>query len=243
MTNEIVLFLAISLIAFLYSSVGHGGASGYLALLIFWGFAPAETRSSALILNIIVSGIAFFCYYTSVRVQLKKILPFLMGSVPAAFAGSLISTEVGLYKILLGIVLLIAVVRMIMTLKDYQYEPLKVPFLWAFVSGTVIGFISGLIGIGGGIILSPLLILCRWASIREAACLSALFIFVNSTTGLAGIILQGITLNIFLIPCVIAAIAGGVAGSWIGSRHLPVPTIKFALAMVLLFASFKLFVG
>ena len=241
--NEIYLFVAIGLIAFLYSSVGHGGASGYLALMTLYGFMPAETRSSALILNILVSGIAFFSYYNRQSVQLKKLAPFLLGSVPAAFLGSLVNTNVHLYKILVGIALVIAVVRMIMTLREHSYELTGVRTGWAVFAGIVIGFVSGLIGIGGGIILSPLLILLRWATIKETACLSALFILINSLTGFTGLMIHGISFNIYLVSFIFIAMAGGWAGSWVGSRHLPVPTLKFTLAMVLIFASVKLFIG
>lgn len=241
--NELYLFLAIGLIAFLYSSVGHGGASGYLALLIIYGFAPAETRSSALILNILVAGIAFLSYYKSQHFDLKKIVPFLVGSVPASFTGSLINTDVHLYKILLGIVLFIAVFRMMMTINIHSYELRKFSPGLAVIFGVVIGFVSGLIGIGGGIILSPLLILFRWSSIKETACLSAIFILINSLTGLSGLMIHGISFNAVLIPCILVAIAGGFTGSWVGSRHLPVPALKFTLAIVLLFAGFKLFIG
>jgi uncharacterized protein len=241
--NETYLLLAIGLVAFLYSSVGHGGASGYLALLSIWGLHPEMIRSSALMLNIFVAGIAFLSYYNSQRIRIKKIFPFLIGSVPAAFAGSLITTNVHLYKVLLGFILLIAVFRMLMRIHEFKYEIREIPYGWAIVTGIVIGFISGLIGIGGGIILSPLLILQRWASIKETACMSALFILVNSVTGLGGLLLHGYSFNWFLVPSITAAVLGGFTGSWVGSRYLPVHVIKFTLAFVLILASLKLFAG
>jgi len=156
--NELLFLTAISLVAFLYSSVGHGGASGYLGLLAIFGFAPNEMRSSALILNILVAGIAFLNYYRIGIFNFRKLIPFIIGSLPAAFLGSLINADVGLYKVLLGTILLFGILRMMLLLRTNAYTIRQVPFIEAFLLGVVIGFLSGLIGIGGGIILSPVLI-------------------------------------------------------------------------------------
>ena len=238
--NEILFLVAIGLVAFFYSSVGHGGASGYLALMTLLGFAPTEMRASALILNTLVAGIAFFNYYGTGIFSIRKLYPFIIGSVPAAFLGSLVNIEVGLYKILLGIILLFGIFRMLLTLKTNEYNIRSVSFITALAIGAGIGFFSGAIGIGGGIILSPILILMRWATIKETACMSAAFIVVNSLAGLTGLTISGFRLSQELILYVVVAVAGGLAGSWIGSRHLPVATLKYFLAGVLLFASIKL---
>ena len=238
-----MVLIAICLVAFLYSSVGHGGASGYLAILTLWGLQPDLIRSSALVLNLLVAGIAFISYYQSQKISLARLLPFLAGSVPAAFAGSLIKTDDHLYKILLGILLLIAVLRMVMKIRDFRSDVRPVPVGYAVLTGLVIGFVSGLIGIGGGILLSPVLILFRWATIRETACLSALFIFINSAAGLTGLMLNGTAAGALQVPMVAVALIGGLAGSVTGSRYMPVPAIRLTLALVLVFAGLKLLTG
>jgi len=241
--DDFYFYVAIGLVAVLYSSVGHGGASGYLAVMTLYGFAPAEMRSSALLLNLIVSGIAWVSY-SSVRPGNKnKLIPFLLGSVPAAFLGALMQTSTPFYKALLGCVLLIAVLRLVLSVKKNDYETREIPFLAALFGGAGIGFISGMIGIGGGILLSPLLILMRWATIKDSACLSAAFIFINSLAGFAGVTISGIHLSGNLAACILLAFAGGVLGSSMGSRIFPVRLVKYTLMVVLLFAGFRLLVG
>ncbi|MFH1297565.1 MAG: sulfite exporter TauE/SafE family protein [Bacteroidota bacterium] len=238
--GELYLFLAIGLVAVLYSSVGHGGASGYLAIWMLYGLVPAEMRSSALILNIIVSGIAFTNYYLAQSTNLKKLVPFLLGSVPAAFLGALTETSIPLYRMLLGAVLIIAVLRLLLSIRNNQYEIKDIPFIPALLSGIGIGFLSGVIGIGGGILLSPLLIVMRWASIKESACLSAAFILINSISGFSGILITGLHVSNMMVVCILVAFAGGLLGSSLGSRLFPARVVKYTLVVVLLFASFKL---
>ncbi len=238
--NEYYLFLAIGLVALLYSSVGHGGASGYLAIMTIYGLAPIEMRSSALMLNLVVAGTAFLSYYLAKPVNLKKLFPFLLGSVPAAFLGGLIVTSTPLYKILLSAVLIIAVVRLLISIRNNHYAIREIPFLPAILAGIGIGFLSGIIGIGGGILLSPLLILMRWASIKESACLSAAFIFINSVSGLIGITVTGLHVTSLMTICILVAFIGGLIGSSMGSRVFPVALVKYTLMMVLLVASYKL---
>jgi len=241
--NDLYFFLAIGMIAFLYSSVGHGGASGYLALMAVYGFAPAEMRSSALILNIIVSAVAFISFYSGSSVNLKKLTPFLLGSVPAAFLGAMIHLSTPIFRILLAAVLVFAILRLLLSIRNNNYDTRRIPFLTAFIWGILIGMISGMIGIGGGILLSPLLILMRWASIRESACFAAAFILVNSISGITGLFLGGIHLSSQIYFCILIAFTGGLLGSSLGSRYFPLSIIKYALMMVLLFAGFKLMAG
>jgi len=241
--NETIFLLALGMVAFFYSSVGHGGASGYLALMTLSGFAPSEMRSSALVLNTLVASIAFLNYFRVVQFDFRKLLPFIIGSVPAAFLGALINTDVSLYRILLGIILLTGIFRMVITIRTNEYTLRRQSDLAAFFTGTGIGFISGVIGIGGGILLSPVLILNRWSSIKDTACISAAFIVINSVSGLSGLMVSGFRLSPQIFLCLFIALAGGLAGSRIGSRHLHVGTLKYILAGVLLLASIKLMVS
>lgn len=238
--TEIYLFVAIGLIAALYSSVGHGGASGYLAVMTILGFSLTEMRSYALIMNLVVSGTAFLSFYMATKTDLRKLLPFLAGSVPAAFAGALTGIDTPVYRILLCCVLVIAALRILLPASDDRRGTRKIPFFPALLAGAGIGFLSGVIGIGGGILLSPLLIIFRWAYVRETACLSAGFIFINSAAGLTGVAMNGLQTDPMLITCVLVAFTGGVLGSLSGSRFLPVAVIRYALVTVLLLAGFKL---
>lgn len=241
--NELFFLLAIGLVSFFYSSIGHGGASGYLLLMALFGFVPSEMRPSALILNILVSCIAFFSYYRTGYFNRHKLFPFILGSIPASFLGALIHIDFGIYKILLGIILIIGIIRMVLTFKTGEYSIRPFSYVPAFMIGSAIGFLSGLIGIGGGILLSPVLILMRWATIKETACLSAAFIVLNSVSGLTGLMVTGFSLSTSILLFLLAALAGGLTGSYVGSRHLAGLTLKYILAGVLLIASLKLFVG
>ncbi|MBE0646212.1 MAG: sulfite exporter TauE/SafE family protein [Bacteroidales bacterium] len=238
--GDLYLYLAIGLIAAMYSSVGHGGASGYLAIWTLYGLAPEEMRSSALILNIIVSGIAFTNYYLAELPNLRKLMPFLLGSVPAAFLGALTQASTPLYRMLLGGVLIIAVLRLLLSIRNNQYQVRDIPFLPALLTGIGIGFLSGVIGIGGGILLSPLLIFMRWATIKESACLSAAFILVNSLSGFTGVLIGGLQVTGMMTISIVVAFAGGLLGSSLGSHFFPARVVKYTLVMVLLFASIKL---
>ncbi len=241
MMNEFLFILCIMLIAFFYSSVGHGGASGYLALMAIFGFEPQMMRASALILNLFVAGIAFYSYYKDGFFKWKILLPFLITSMPAAYLGARIHLDPGIYKIILGIFLLIAVVRMLF-LKGTGLEKIKEPpLILAMSIGLVLGLLSGMIGIGGGIILTPILLLLRYANIKEAAAASALFIFLNSSTGLIGVYQTGFQLEHGFVLWILGAFFAGFLGSYTGSRKLSTVNLQYVLAVVLLLASAKLF--
>ncbi len=239
-----LFLLVVFFIAFLYSSVGHGGASGYLAIMALWGFETVVMKTSALSLNLFVSGIAFVNFYRGGYFRPKLILPLVIASVPLAWLGASLQVNPDIYKIILGVFLIIATLRMILqtTTSDGQTRNLPLPV--ALITGTVLGFFSGMIGIGGGIILSPLLILLRWATLREAAAVSAAFIFLNSASGLASTFInsENASLSEQIIPMTILAIAGGLLGSWAGTFRIPVKSLKYLLAGVLLFASIKLLI-
>lgn len=240
---ELTLFLCLLfIVALLYASVGHGGASGYLALLALFGAAPAVMKPSALMLNVAVSLIAFVQYYRSGHFRLPLFLAFTITSVPASFMGALITPDAALYKQILGWLLLFPVVRLLGLFDrpgDGVTKPFNRPLAGAMGGG--VGFFSGMIGIGGGIILSPLLLLLRWADVKETAALSSLFIFVNSLAALAGMGLGGtLQTDAHMALWVVVAVAGGAAGAWMGSRKWNHTILKRVLATVLLVAAVKL---
>ncbi|HEY3372194.1 MAG TPA: sulfite exporter TauE/SafE family protein [Prolixibacteraceae bacterium] len=239
---EYLFLVSLFVVAFLYSSVGHGGGTGYLALLALFGVAPVFMKSTALTLNVFVSAIAFFSYYRAGYFRWKLIFPFLITSVPFAYLGALIKVNPSTYKMILGLFLLFAVARMLLVPKAINETSKNAPLAIALAIGAVLGLFSGMIGIGGGIILSPLLILFHWATVKESAAASALFIFLNSLAGLMGIAASGFTLEPRIVVWMIAGIAGGLAGSYLGSFKIRSEKLKFVLAGVLLVASFKLFI-
>ena len=237
----IVLVLAIT--AILYSAVGHGGASGYLALMAIFGVEVAVMKSTALTLNVFVSLISFYAFYKSGNFKWKILLPFILGSIPMAFIGARLDIDPKLYKIILGIFLVIAVSRMLLFKSEDIENTKEVKFLPALIIGSLLGLFSGMIGIGGGIILSPILILLRWANLKETAAISAAFIFVNSASGLIGMGLEKqFYPNENVIIWVVAGVIGGVIGGVLGSSKLSTNNLKYFLAVVLFAASIKLFI-
>lgn len=239
---DYLFLVSLFIVAFLYSSVGHGGGTGYLALLALFGIAPIFMKSTALTLNVFVSAIAFFSYYRAGYFKWKLVFPFLITSIPFAFLGALLKVNPSAYKIILGIFLLFAVARMLLVPKAISESSNKTPFLTALAIGAVLGLFSGMIGIGGGIILSPLIILFHWANVKESAAASALFILLNSISGLFGLAISGFTLEPRIIVWIIVGVVGGIAGSYIGSYRLKSGKLKYVLASVLLLASIKLFI-
>lgn len=231
----------LTLVAFLYASVGHGGASGYLALMSLFAFSPQEMRPTALVLNLFVSFIAFSKFSGGGYFRKELFIPFALASVPASFLGGMIELEVALYKVILGTALMFATLRMLMTPSTRDTKPVNTVI--ALLAGACIGFLSGLIGIGGGILLSPLILLLGWGTVKETAAASALFIFVNSAAGLLGQWTAGVVFSDFIWAMVFFALAGGMVGAgWGAGRSSPV-LLKRTLAFVLVIASVKLIAG
>ena len=242
MESFALLLLLLAIIAFLYSSVGHGGASGYLAVMTLLGVAPLMMKPSALIMNLAVSLFSFIGFQRAGFFRMKLFLPFALASIPMAFLGGTMTLSDSIYKKILAVCIILSIIRLL-----YQFnrnnEPNRPIPVWAGVlSGGIIGLISGMIGIGGGIILSPLMLLMRWASLKEIAAVSALFIFVNSLAGLYGQMTKagGIHLTDNLQWAVLATIIGGLFGSYFGSQKFNVPTLRYLLAVGLMIASVKL---
>ena len=229
--------------AFLYSSVGHGGASGYLAIMALYHFAPDQMKPTALCMNLFVSLIAFIQFKRAGYFQWKLFWPFAVASVPMAFAGGMIQLKEPVYRLILGIVLFIIVLRFLLVRNipgDVNSRKAALPVL--LLTGGAIGFLSGLIGIGGGVLLSPIILLAGWAGQKQTACTSALFIFVNSLAGLAGQLLHNNQLDFGNNMGVLVAIgiAGSVTGSYLGAEKFNISVVKYLLSVVLLIASYHL---
>ncbi|QNL50159.1 sulfite exporter TauE/SafE family protein [Olivibacter sp. SDN3] len=228
-------------IAFLYSSVGHGGASGYLALMALYGVAPEVMKPTALLLNLFVALTSFIYYYRGNYFNKKLFIPLAIASVPMAFIGGSMTVDADLYKRMLGVFLLIPVARFLF-FRDIKVDQTANPRLgWLILMGAGVGFLSGLLGIGGGVILSPILLLLAWTDQKQTAAISALFIFVNSLSGLFGQITKGIQFSPDMIAYVAVAFSGGLFGAYFGALRFQQRAIKLLLALVLVVASFKLF--
>lgn len=230
------------LVAAAYASVGHGGASGYLAVLSFFGLAPAAMAPGALCLNLLVAGTSFVSYQRAGHFAPRLLWPFLLTSIPFAFLGGLTPVSARFYLLLLALALVFAAYRLLVVVPPQQEETiLRLPSFWvALPVGAAIGFLSGVVGVGGGIFLSPLIILLKWADAKRTAAASAAFIWVNSLAGLYGQLLRKTVDWQALLWLVAAAFAGGLAGSYVGARRLPGLWLRRILGVVLLVATVKL---
>lgn len=235
-----IFYILLFIVAFLYASVGHGGASGYLALMALFAIAPDVMKPTALLLNLFVSLTAFIQYYRGGHFRWAIFWPIALFSIPFAFMGGLVTIDAGIYKKLLGLLLLLPVIRFLFFRSKEVHAFKPVNSIVSAGMGAGIGWLSGLIGIGGGIILSPLLLLLRWTDQKQTAAISALFIFVNSLAGLAGQIQKGVSFTPDMTAYVVIAFAGGLAGAYFGAIRFNQQVLKYALAVVLVVASFKL---
>ncbi len=235
-----LFFITLFIVAFLYASVGHGGASGYIALMVIYGIAPAVVKPTALLLNIFVSSVSFFQFYRGGHFRWKLFWPFALASIPMSFIGGRMLLDGSLYKRILGVLLLFPVIRFFF-FKNTEDQDLKPANRYlSLLIGGVLGLLSGMIGIGGGIILSPVLLLLKWTNQKQTAAISSLFILVNSLAGLTGQLQKGVQFNTGMLMYVAVAFTGGLSGAYFGALKFNHTLLKNMLAVVLLLASVKL---
>jgi len=240
MASTLPFLLLLFAVAYLYANVGHGGASGYLALMALFGTAPEAMRPTALLLNLFVSLTAFLQFHRGGHFNRKIFLPFALASVPMSFLGGMLSVDAVLYKRTLGLLLLVPVARLLLMPNAASDEMRTARTGPSLLIGAGIGFLSGLIGIGGGILLSPVLLMLKWTDQRQTAAVSALFIFVNSLAGLGGQLTKGVPFSQEMVLPVAIAFAGGLLGAWTGAFRYGQNALKYTLAGVLALASYKL---
>lgn len=240
----ILLTLAISAIAFLYSSVGFGGATGYLAAMSLFGIPPQVMASTALILNILVASISFSSYFRAGHLNISLLWPFLLTSIPAAFLGGYLKLTDQVYYLLLYAVLTFVATRLLFFSKRLETRTLHLPPLWlALLVGLGIGLLSGMVGIGGGIFLSPVIIFAGWGTPKQSSAVAAAFIVLNSVSGLVGRFTGGNFVfgefGIWLLPF---GLIGALAGSYIGAQKFSSLTLRRALGIVMTFAVFNFWI-
>ena len=238
---ELGLTAAFALAAFLYATVGHAGASGYLAAMALAGMPVAVMRPVALVLNLVVGSIALVQFSRAGCFSWRLFWPFVLGAAPCAMLGGALNVPGTLYRLLVAIGLVLAAFRLARPLPAQAEVALRPPSWRLMVPvGAVIGLVAGLTGTGGGIYLSPLIIFCRWGEPRETAGVAAAFILVNSLAGLLGHRPELATLPAALPLWGLVVAGAGFAGAWFGSRRSSPTLFKRLLAAVLLIAAIKL---
>jgi uncharacterized membrane protein YfcA len=237
----LLLLTCILFVAILYSSVGHGGGSGYIAVLALFSLEPAAFKPTALVLNILVSAVATFSFARAGHFSWRLFWPFAVASIPCSFIGGYINLPPHLYKPLVGIILLASACRLFFhTEQHVDMEIRQPPAPAALIFGALLGFLSGLVGVGGGIFLSPLLLFLKWGRAREVSAVAALFVLVNSVAGLLGHLSSLRAVPHFVPMLAVAALIGGSIGAFLGSRRLPTAMVIRLLAVVMVIAGFKL---
>jgi uncharacterized protein len=231
------------IIALLYSSVGHGGASGYLALFAFFGIVSPAVAPIALALNIIVATTSFIVYRHSGYFSIRLLLPFIVSSIPAAFIGGWIQITDEIFAVLLGSILLLTGLRLLFFRNVEQKLNVSTKTIWmlGIPVGLVLGGIAGMIGIGGGVFLSPIILLLGWANVKRTAAVSSAFIVLNSISGLTGHIVRGNIMFESLLMIGGVVITGAAIGSYMGAKRITQEQLQTALGIVLVVASLKLF--
>lgn len=236
-----LLLVLLPIIAFLYASVGHGGASGYLALMSMFSFPMTFMKPTALVLNILVSAVSFYFYYREKNFKWNLFYPFALSSIPFSFLGGYLKIDAFYYKVILATALVFAVLRLMGVFGKEKsiIKEINIPLALGF--GALIGFLSGLIGIGGGIVLSPVLLLFGWATMKQTAAVSALFILVNSISGLFGFVSTGGELPASSSLLIGVVFIGGMLGAYYGSTKYDSKKLRYILSAVLGIAIIKLY--
>lgn len=240
MSETLILAALFFAAALLYASVGHAGASAYLAAMALVGLAPEVMRPTALVLNLFVASVVVVRFARAGHLPWRQLVPLVIGSVPAAFVGGVIDLPGELYRPLVAIVLLVGAWRLATARTGDADGGTGVPFAAGVAAGATIGLLAGLTGTGGGIFLTPLLVLAAWTGTREAAGLSGAFILANSVSGLAGLLTGGVALPTALPLWIGAVFAGGLIGSWLGAARFSILGLRRVLAAVLVLAAAKL---
>lgn len=232
-----ILLILFFIIAAIYSSVGFGGGSSYLALLALGGFPYAEIRPTALLCNVVVVAGGVIIFYREKALSFKRSLPFLLGSIPFAFVGGYWKLEEQTFFVLLGITLIIAAIALWLQPRTSHHSAQRTSATTNGFIGSGVGLLSGLVGIGGGIFLSPLLHLIRWDDAKRISALATVFILANSLSGLTGLLARNFDINWSLIvPLIVAVFAGGQLGSRLGARRLNGEAIRRVTAIVVFVA-------
>ena len=240
MQHEAILLALIFMAAMLYSCVGHAGASGYIAAMSLMGLAVETFRPAALILNIFVASVTSYRFIRAGHFDWRFFWPLALASSPFAYWGGSLQIPSRVLYITLGVVLAASAIRLVVELKETEEETKKPPNWVLLLIGGALGFLAGVSATGGGIFLTPVLILTHWRKAKGAAAISSAFIFVNSVAGLAGQLQQGITIDPRIGYWLVAALAGGAIGSELGARRLTPWWLKKVMAAVLLVAAIKL---
>lgn len=245
MTGTFILLIGI--IALLYSSVGHGGASGYIAIFSLFNYLPANYKPIVLILNVLTASIAFYNFYQAGYFDKKLAFSCIAASIPAAFLGALIHIPLQIFNVILGIALLFASIQLFIksfTRKKTNDETItlkQAPLYELLIVGGFIGLISGMLNIGGGIFLSPVILLKKWANVKTTAATSSFFIVCNSMAGLATLKVNQIIFSTSdIAKCIITVLICGIIGSRLGSKILEPTLVQKTLAFTLFLASIKL---
>ncbi len=231
------------LVSLIYSTVGHGGASAYILILTLFNFNTDFISTSALILNIAVSSVAFLNFKRRGYFDTDHLLPFIITSIPLAFLGGSIKVSKNVFSILVGITILFSAVRLTLQFSENIDYKNKVPFLPATLLGAIIGFVSGIIGVGGGIFLSPIVILLKWLEPKKTSGIAALFIVINSACALIARLVkfnQTLPDPSLLFLLILITLCGGYVGSYVASSKFKISTIQKALAIILVIGGFKL---